>query len=57
MVCRDCKYLKEVSDSGLYICTNADSQNFGEYTGLCCEDDCSDGELLFEDEQNFEMEC
>ena len=28
----------------LYICVNANSENFGRYTGVCCEDDCEDGE-------------
>lgn len=44
MKCRDCKYMDEVGESGLYICTNEESQNFMEYTGICCEDDCEDGE-------------
>ncbi|MGN0415987.1 MAG: hypothetical protein ACI4FX_10935 [Agathobacter sp.] len=44
MKCIDCMYIEEVGDSGLYICTNKNSQNYGEYTGLCCEDECDDGE-------------
>lgn len=46
MKCRDCKwcYTNETIGSGLYICVNGHSENFGEYTGLCCEDDCEDGE-------------
>lgn len=46
MICRECKFMQEVGDSGLYICSNKDSDNFGEYTGLCCEDECEDGEEL-----------
>jgi len=43
--CRDCKYCyTNDSMDGLYICVNANSQSFGEYTGLCCEEDCEDGE-------------
>lgn len=43
--CRDCKYCyTNDSMDGLYICVNGHSENFGEYTGLCCEDDCEDGE-------------
>lgn len=46
MKCRDCKwcYTNETMDFGLYICVNGHSENFGEYTGLGCEDDCEDGE-------------
>ena len=41
--CRDCEYLytNETMD-GLYICANANSENFREFTGLCCEDNCKD---------------
>ena len=28
----------------IYICVNGTSENFGEYTGLYCEDECEDGE-------------
>ena len=28
----------------LYICVNGNSENFREFTGICCEDDCEDGE-------------
>lgn len=44
MKCRDCKYMysNETMDD-LYICVNGKSENFGEYTGICCEDDCKDG--------------
>lgn len=46
MKCRDCKwcYTNETMGNDLYICVNGHSENFGEYTGLCCEDDCEDGE-------------
>lgn len=44
MKCMDCKYMTLVNTDGLYICTNENSQNFMEYTGLCCEDECEDGE-------------
>lgn len=44
MKCIDCGFMEEVGNSGLYICTNQNSPNFGEYTGLCCEDECKDGE-------------
>lgn len=29
--------------NGLYICVNGNSENFGQYTGICCEDDCENG--------------
>lgn len=35
-------YTNETMD-GFYICVNGDSENFGEYTGLCCEDECGEG--------------
>ena len=46
MKCRDCKwyYGNEIMGS-LYICVNGESENFAEFTGLCCEDDCEDGEM------------
>ena len=44
MVCRDCKYMQEIGDSGLYVCSNTNSDNFMEYTGFCYEDECEDGE-------------
>lgn len=45
MKCRDCKYMyqNETMD-GLYICVNYNSENFREYTGICCENECEDGE-------------
>ncbi len=43
MKCRDCSYMKSVGND-LYICQNENSDNFGEYTGVCCEDECEDGE-------------
>ena len=49
MKCRDCKwmYSNETMD-GLYICVNGNSESFGAYTGICCEDDCEDGESYYE---------
>lgn len=45
MKCRDCKYMHTNETLyGLYICINEKSGNFGGYTGICCEDDCEDGE-------------
>ena len=45
MMCRDCKWCYNNETMGeLFICVNGTSENFGEYTGLCCEDDCEDGE-------------
>lgn len=46
MKCRDCKwmYSNESMSPGEYICVNGKSANFGDFTGLCCEDDCEDGE-------------
>ena len=29
---------------GLYRCTNHDSVMYMTYTGICCEDECPDGE-------------
>ena len=41
--CRDCDYCyTNESMDGLYICVNGNSEQFGNYTGLCCEDDCED---------------
>lgn len=31
-------------EDGLHVCTNKNSENYGEYTGICCEDECEDGE-------------
>ena len=28
--------------NGLYLCVNGNSSNLGNFTGLCCEDDCED---------------
>ena len=44
MKCRDCKYMESVGTNSLYVCTNENSENFGEYTGICCEDECEDVE-------------
>ena len=44
--CRDCRYMYSNDTMGsLYICVNGNSENFSQYTGLCCEDICPDGEL------------
>ena len=43
MKCRDCAYMQSIGN-GLYICSNEFSENFGEHTGFCCEDECEDGE-------------
>lgn len=41
--CIDCIYMYSNNTMGdLYICVNANSSNFGEYTGICCEDECED---------------
>lgn len=45
MKCRECKYMEDFGE-GFYRCTNHDSENYMTETGLCCEDDCDDGELL-----------
>lgn len=52
MKCRDCHYMytNETLD-GLYICTNANSQNFGGYTGLCSEEECEDGKPISTEEE------
>ena len=45
MKCRNCKYMEPAPEgNGLYVCANEQSDNFGAYTGLCCEDDREDGE-------------
>lgn len=45
MKCRDCKYMYTNETMGsLYVCVNMRADNFLEYTGLCCEDDCEYGE-------------
>ena len=49
MKCRECKFM-DYFGGGLYRCTNHDSQNYMCYTGLCCEDECEDGELLIKQE-------
>ena len=50
MKCRDCRYMySNETMNGLYICVNSNSENFGQYTGFCCEDDCEDGKSMFEE--------
>ena len=53
MKCRDCIYMKPVGANGLYICDNYHSNNFGEYTGICCEDECDDGKYDDDDDDVF----
>lgn len=50
MVCRECVFMKPVGVNGLYICDNPDSDSFGEYTGVCCEDECEDGREEWDDD-------
>lgn len=53
MKCRDCKWMYTNETMGsLYICVNGKSDMLGEFTGLCCEDDCEYGEAEFGDEQD-----
>lgn len=49
MKCRECMWMIEVFGTDLYVCANPKSDNFGNYTGVCCEDDCKDGEGLTDD--------
>ena len=45
MVCRNCKYMyTNETMKGLYICVNGNAENFTEFTGICCEDECEYGE-------------
>lgn len=49
MKCRDCKWMYTNETMGsLYICVNANSESFGEYTGILSEDECEEGEELYE---------
>lgn len=41
MKCKDCKWIYANE-----VCVNLNSKNFGEHTGLYCEDECPDGEEL-----------
>lgn len=44
MKCRDCIYCHTNDTMDLiYIGVNGNSDNFGNITGLCCEDECEDG--------------
>ena len=41
--CYECQYCYSNSTMGsLEICVNGNSDNFGNYTGVCCEDECED---------------
>lgn len=51
MTCAECKHLHLLED-GLHICTNINCDNFGGYVGLCCEDECEDGEPLYGGDEN-----
>ena len=51
MKCRECIYMGDFSET-LYQCTNPHSDHFLEFTGICCEDECNDGEYLAAPEQN-----
>lgn len=50
MKCRECVFMGDFG-GGLYRCTNHDSDNYMTYTGVCCEDECEDGERLVETEE------
>lgn len=50
MICAECKFMHLLED-GLYICINERSDNFGGYVGVCCEDECEDGEMLGGEDQ------
>lgn len=43
MKCRDCIFMEPIGSNSLYVCMNEDSENYMEYTGLSCEDECEDG--------------
>ena len=45
MICRECKYM-HLLEEGVYICTNPHCDNFGGEVGLCCEDECEEGEEM-----------
>lgn len=45
MKCRECVFMND-SGGGLYRCANPNSENYMIYTGLCCEDECDDGDYL-----------
>ena len=47
MKCWDCKYMESCGEGDLYVCANPQSANYGEFTGICCEDECEDGEPEF----------
>lgn len=44
MKCRNCIFMKPIGTNSLYICTNESSDNYMEYTGLLCEDECKNEE-------------
>ena len=52
--CRECKYCyANETMKDLYICVNGDSENFGQFTGICADDECVD--CVF-DKGDFEEE-
>lgn len=54
MKCRNCKYCYTNDTMGsLYICVNGKADNFSQFTGLMCEDDCEFGESEFDMEENM----
>lgn len=59
MKCRDCRYMQESGDSGLFRCANQNCPSFNEFTGLCSEDECNDGESWwdeFDDDDDWDDE-
>lgn len=51
MKCRECTFMERI-EGELYQCTNHDSINYMEYTGVCCEDECNDGKYLVPQEHD-----
>ena len=55
MKCYECIYMENFGE-GFYRCTNHDSTNYMTETGICCEDECDDGERLCKDDEEGEQE-
>ena len=55
MKCYECIYMENFGE-GFYRCTNHDSMNYMMETGICCEDDCDDGERLCNDDEEGDQE-
>ena len=51
MKCRECVFMEDFEE-GFYRCTNHDSVNYFTPIGICCEDECDDGEYLDPDKSN-----